>query len=91
MEEYFGYYNLVDEDIVYIQVSFRLLDKMIYSDLFIDKNKLVNMTYTEKKDTLDLIVTPTATNEDGLGKCLPVVLDNNNNIKEVNIVIKDVK
>jgi hypothetical protein len=91
LEEYFAHYNLVNEDIVYVEVSFRLLDKMIYSDLFIDKDKLVNMTPTEKKDTLDLVVIPTATTEDGLGKCLPVVLDSNNKIKEVNIVIKDVK
>jgi hypothetical protein len=91
LEEYFAHYNLVNEDIVYVEVSFRLLDKMIYSDLFIDKDKLVNMTPTEKKDMLDLVVIPTATNEDGLGKCLPVVLDSNNKIKEVNIVIKDVK
>jgi hypothetical protein len=64
---------------------------MIYSDLFIDKNKLANMTPTEKKDTLNLLKIPTATNEDGLGKCLPVVLDSNNKIKEVNIIIKGVK
>lgn len=91
LEEYFAYYNLVNEDIVYVQISFRLLDKMIYSDLLINKDKLANITSTEKKDTLDLIVIPTATNEDGLGKCLPVVLDSNNFIKEVNIIIKDRK
>jgi hypothetical protein len=91
LEEYFAHYYLVNEDIVYVQVSFRLLDIMIYSDLFIDKDILVNMTPTEKKDTLDLFVIPTATTEDGLGKCLPVVLDSNNKIKEVNIVIQDVK
>lgn len=91
LEEYFAYYNIINEDIIYVQISFRLLDKKIYSDLFIDKDKLVNMTATEKKNTLDLVVIPTATNENGLGKCLPVVLDSNNKIKEVNVVIKNVK
>lgn len=36
------------------------------------------------------MVIPTAINEDGLGKCLPVVLDGYN-IKKVDIVIKDVR
>lgn len=38
LEEYFSYYNLVDEDIIYLQVSFRLLDRMIYSDIVLDKD-----------------------------------------------------
>ena len=91
LKYFYERYNLIDEDIVYLQVVFRLLNKNIYSDLVIDKNKFKHVTKTERKDTLDLVVIPTATTEDGLGKCLPVVLDSNNNIKEVNIVIKDTK
>ena len=91
MDDYFDHYDIVNEDIVYVQICFRLLDKMIYSDLVIDKDKYNNISITDKKGTVDLVVIPTATKEDGLGKCLPVVLDSNNNIKEVNIVIKGVK
>jgi hypothetical protein len=91
LEEYFSYYNLVDEDIIYIQVSFRLLDRMIYSDIAIDKEVLENVSVPEKKETLDLVSIPTTTEEDSLGHPLPIVLDNNNNIKQVDVTIKGVK
>lgn len=91
LDEYFSYYNLVDEDILYIQVSFLLLDRMIYSDLAIDKDKLHNLPVSEKKAILDLITIPTTIEDDQLGKCLPIVLDTNNNIKQVNVIIKGVE
>lgn len=91
LEEYFTYYNLVDEDIVYVQVSFRLLDRMIYSDLVINIDRLENISVTEIRAALDLITIPTTTEEDSLGKCLSVILDSNNNVKQVDVIIKDVK
>ena len=93
LEDYFSSYSLEDEDIVYVQVSFRLLDRMIFSDLVIDKeNGNINyLSPTEIKTTKNTIAIPVTTSEDDLGKCLPVVLDDNNNIKEVSVIIKDVK
>lgn len=92
LEDYFSSYNLEDEDIVYVQVSFRLLDRMIQSDLVRDKeNENINyLSSTEIKTTQNTIAIPVTTSEDDLGKCLPVVLDNNN-IKEVSVIFKDVK
>lgn len=91
LQEYLGYYNLHDEDIVYIQVSFRLLDKMIYTDLMIDKDNLQDVSIGEKKSTLDLVNIPATTNENVLGECLVTSLDDNNNIKTVNVIIKGIK
>lgn len=91
LEEYFSHYNLVDEDIIYIQVSFRLLDRMVYSDISIDKEVLENVTVMEKKDTLALVSIPTTTEEDSLGQPLPLVIDKNNKIIQVNVIIKGIK
>lgn len=55
LKEYFTYYKLINEDIVYALISFRLLDKMIFSNLFLDKDKLAHRTPREKKDAIDLI------------------------------------
>lgn len=74
LEEYFGYYNLVDQDITYVLVSFRLLDRMIYSDLIIDKKKLENTPVSEKTAILDLIAIPTTIEEDNLGQGLPMIV-----------------
>ena len=49
LEEYFSHYNLVGEDIVYIQVYFILLDKLVYIDLFLEKEKLDSLSLTDKK------------------------------------------
>lgn len=86
LEDYFGHYNLTDEDIVYIQVSFRLLDKMLYSGLFLDSEESNSPT---SRSTLNMISMPTSTNEVDLGKPLPVITDNNK-IKEVTVSIKGV-
>ena len=89
---YYERYHLTDADIVFLQVNCRLLDKKIYSDLLIDDEKFEFITPTEKKNTVNLVIIPTASKEeDSLGKCLPVVLDTNNNIKVVDIVIKNIK
>ena len=95
LEDYFSSYNLEDEDIVYVQVSFRLLYTLTWSDLVIDKEN-ENISYLSSnqiKTTQDTIAIPVITSEDDLGKCLPVILDNNNNnnIKEVSVILKDVK
>jgi hypothetical protein len=38
---------LSDDEIVYVQVSFRILDKMIYSDLILDNTKLTDLELDE--------------------------------------------
>jgi len=90
LADYFGYYNLSDDEIIYIQVSFRTLDRILYSDLVLDKTKLKNLSPSSAKATLDIISIPTTTDEDSLGKSLPLVLDLNNKIKEVNVTINGV-
>lgn len=72
IEEYFSHYNLVGEDIVYIQVSFRLLDKLVYTDLFLEKEKLNSLSLTDKKFVTNLLTIPITTNENFLGNSLPV-------------------
>ena len=91
LEEYFIKYDLQDEDILYVQISFRLLDRKIFSGISIDKQRVENLSLIEKKATLDLITIPVITKESELGNCLPTLLDKNNIIKEVSVVIKDKK
>jgi hypothetical protein len=92
LDDYFGYYNLSDDEIIYVQVSFRALDRMVYSDLLLDKNKLTNLSPSTVRTTLDIISIPTTRDENDLGKPLPVVIDynNNNKIKEIKITINGV-
>lgn len=90
LEEYLSRYNLANEDIIYIQVTLRTLDKKVYSDLTIDKDTIKDSTYTERKTVMDLISIPTATHTKDLGNNLPVVLDDNFNIKEVIVVVNDI-
>lgn len=93
LNRYFDKYELQNKDIVYVQISFRLLNKLIFSDLFIDKDKLENLPIAncEKKSTQDLVKIPSIVEQDILGKPLVTVLDSNNNIKQINVIIKGVK
>lgn len=90
-EEFFGKYDIKDLDIVYIQVSFRLLDRMVFSDLFIDKEVLQDAHVSEKKAILNVVSIPATTDENDLGKPLITVSDSNNYIKQVDIFIKGIK
>ncbi len=90
LAEYLSRYNLANEEIIYIQVTLRTLDKKVYSDLIIDKDSIKDSTYTERKSVMDLISIPTATATKDLGSNLPVVLDDNFNIKEVILVVNDI-
>ena len=55
LSDYFSYYNLEDDDIVYIQISFRLLDRKVYSDLSIDKTNLSYTSSTKPNKRMSLI------------------------------------
>jgi hypothetical protein len=62
-----------------------LLDKLVYTDLFLEKEKLDSLSIAEKKVVTNILTIPTTTNENFLGSYLPVFLDNNNNIKVVEV------
>lgn len=89
MEDYFGYYNLSDDEIVYVQVSFRKLDLLLYSNLVLDRSKLTNIPPSTARNTLNIISIPTTTDEKDLGKHLHANLDSDNKkkIKYINIII----
>lgn len=90
MEDYFGYYNLTDDEINYIQVTFRLLNKEVFTELFLDKPKLTNVSPSTISTIRDIISIPATTDETVLGKPLPVALALNNRIEVVNVVIDGV-
>lgn len=89
LSDYFSYYNLEDDDIVYIQISFRLLDRKVYSGLSIDKTNLsyTSSTKTEQKNVVDIASIPTTTEENVLGKPLEVVIDSNDSISCINLLV----
>lgn len=93
LEEHFVQYSIPDKDIIYIQVSFRLLDRILFNDLFIDKQQLQNKSISDsdKKATLDVISIPATTDENDLGISLPTIFDNSGYVKQVDIYIKGVK
>lgn len=43
LQDYLSSYNLVDEDILYIQLSFRTIDKKIYSELKLDSEYILDI------------------------------------------------
>ena len=98
LEHYLSYYNLVDEDILYIQISFRKINKKIYSELKLDTKYLLNIDNIEvndnfiKRDILNtkkLISLPVNIDKDYLGKPLDIILGDNNDISIVNININN--
>ena len=88
LQEYLGHYNLEGEQVQYIQVTFRQLNKHIYSNLTIDKDILNLSNYTEKKKIKQVIGIHNVDDQD-LGEKLPTVLDNNLNIKEIKVLINN--
>lgn len=83
-------YNLSDANVLYVQISFLLLDKMSFSDLVISKDKLVNVSSREKRDSVNLISLPTSVDEEYLGKPLPTVLGADGLVKKVHLTVNKV-
>ena len=82
LEEKFEDYNLTDEFIVYIQLSFKKLDTKLLSEFGVDNlNNVPLLAYSGVKQKLNI---PVSVNEDSLGKSLDVVIVNN---KIVNICL----
>lgn len=89
LNEYFNYYHLNDEDIVYIQVCFRSIISKIKTDLSLDKNQVTDLIFNKNRRILDLVKIPLSTSQDILPKQLKVGLDDNMNINKVLITIND--
>lgn len=70
----FEVYNMISDDIVYIQISFRKLDVKLLSDFIIDKKSIINNSINDKEFELISSTTnvPVSTNEHSLGPPLKV-------------------
>lgn len=75
----FDVYNMSNDDIVYIQISFRKLDVKLLSDFTLDKTLDVinNMTKTEMETISDTSNMPVSTDESSLGTNLKITFVDN--------------
>ena len=90
--EYLSSYNLTDEYIMYIQISFRLLDKKIFNRLRLIHDE--NRSISENKRLKTIISIPVFRDIKQLinsGSSIPVTLDSNNKIKEIEVYINGTK
>nr|YP_008965457.1 hypothetical protein [Rhynchosporium secalis]AHC02414.1 hypothetical protein [Rhynchosporium secalis] len=74
---------------VYIQISFRGLDKKLYSDILIDRNILNNMVPSIIRSTRSVLTIPSNTDENYLGKALSVI-GVKNIVTDIPVIIKGV-
>lgn len=75
LKHYFAEYKLVDADIEYVQLTFRKLDKKLFSEFCLDKPQHVDRSVsisTNRKLNI-----PVSVAESSLGRPLPVVIVNN--------------
>jgi predicted RNA-binding protein len=90
LDKYMEDYDLIQEDVVYIELSFRKKDKILLSDISVDRN----ITHIEKRvldtDKKSLNI-PVSINQDYLGELLSVEIENNliTNVK-VNVNSKEI-
>lgn len=76
LELYMEDYNLTQEDIVYVELSFRKKDKVLLSEFSCDKDQLKHIDNNLILNTNKLINIPISINEDSLGKPLDVEINN---------------
>ena len=88
---YLDKYKLSHDDIDFVQVSFRPLDRMVYSELLINKDVLDHLPIKEVKTTMNYISIPTTIEAIDLGKPLPIVYDSSDSIKQVLVNIKGIE
>lgn len=91
MDDFTGRYDLVDDDIVYVQISFRLLDQRLFSDILIDKEVLESSKPVEKHSIKETICIPSVITEDDLGKPLTTITDNKGVVTSIVVVIKGIE
>lgn len=78
LEEYMSIYNLSDDAIVYIQVTFRQKDKKLLSEFSLlssdgtDRKDLFHIPRSDLKSVESNLSIPVSIDEDSLGKALPV-------------------
>ena len=74
LEEYMDSYNLTEDDVAYIQLSFRTVDKVLLSEFYLESPS--HITTIENKITSSQLSIPVSVNKDSRGEPLPVnVLD----------------
>lgn len=83
-------YGLTNENLEYIQLSFRVLDKNIYSDLFVDKSKVNFLSASNRKTLSKNIKIPEILERDKLGKPLGLKVDNDNFITSIELTINGI-
>jgi hypothetical protein len=75
LEEAFEEYNLIDESVVYVQLTFRKLDTKLLSVFSLDKSNHISSTdIISTKRKLNI---PVSVSEDSLGKPLGIIVENN--------------
>lgn len=85
LEDYFSSYNLDDDDILYIQLSFSVIDKKIYSKLKLDNKFYLDLDKLDDKDIFDYIVVTKIIDDINLISNLndKINLNDNNVIKDL--------
>lgn len=79
LEDYFKDYHIIDEDIVYVEISFRKFDTKIVSDFKKDRffsNQLIAKNNI-KDNNRNMLNVPISVHKATLGKLLEVVIDKN--------------
>ena len=89
LEQYFSSYNLTDESIIYIQLSFSKLDKKLVSEFKLEKkdhndNKLISY----KNITKQILSVPVSINKNSLGNPLNITVDTDGNISFIYLNLK---
>ena len=75
LEDYLSAYNLSEDSIVYVQISFRQKDNKLLSEFSLDKPS--HIPNTDLISTEKIISLPVSINEDSIGKPLDVTVSNN--------------
>lgn len=92
LDEYLSSYNLSDEEILYIQISFRVLNKKIFNSLRVIEDNNVSVSENKRlKSVISIPVFRSIEELKNLGDCLPIHLDNNNNITNIELSVNGIK
>jgi hypothetical protein len=85
IDQYYEVYDFIEKSIVYIQISFREMDKKLISEFYLEKPLHIS-AYDNISTKKDLAI-PLPINEDSLGKPLSVDISNGI-ITKINLTIK---
>jgi hypothetical protein len=79
LDDYFSHYHLTNNDILYVQLSFRMMDIKFFSKFKIDKP--IYVSHTDHNKLNKMISIPVSVNENYLGKPLNITIKDNYNVK----------